>query len=98
MSAPEKLTLRQQTGLQACYQAESVIRALLHAAHHSEFDELPHLMQAMLPRLMELNSVSMSAHDTTDSEGVPSMIDRLHGGYAMHIMGKDLLASQGGAA
>lgn len=99
MSTTHTLTPRQKTGLQATYQAEALLRVLLQAAHHVEFDELPSLMQGMLPRLLELNSVSMSAHDCTDSESVASMHDRLCGGYAMHILGERHPANkQGGAA
>ena len=91
------LTERQKTGLQATYQAEAMLRVLLTAAHHSDLEELPSLLQAMLPRLMELNSVSMSAHEE-GSESVESMADRLCGGYAVHAMGKSHPASKGSAA
>lgn len=86
------LTERQKIGLQATYQTESLLRTLLRAAHHGEMEELPFLVQAMLPRLLELNSVSMSAHDP-DSDDLPSIREQLHGGY-QHLA----LGAKGGAA
>ena len=86
------LTERQKIGLQATYPAESLLRTLLRTAHHGEMEELPFLMRAMLPRLLELNSVSMSAHDP-DSDDLPSIREQLHGGY-QHLA----LGAKGGAA
>lgn len=85
-SSTTELTPHQKTGLQACYQIEAMLRSLLLTAHHGDMEDLPHLLQATLPRLVELNSVSMSGHDQ-DSEDVPSMIDRLHGGYTKLAQG-----------
>lgn len=81
-SAPttNTLTPRQRVGQAATHQVEALLRSLLHSAHHAEYDELPCLLQAALPRLLELNSISMSAHDD-GCESVADMTDRLHGGY-----------------
>ena len=81
MSNTTELTPRQHTGLEACYQIEALLRSLMIAAQHGDMEDMQRLMRATLPRLVEMNSVAISALDTTDSEGVPSMIDRLHGGY-----------------
>ena len=81
MISTTELTPRQQTGLEACYQIEALLRSLMIAAQHGDMEDMQHLMRATLPRLVEMNSVAISALDTTDSEGVPSMVDRLHGGY-----------------
>ena len=81
MSNTTELTPRQHTGLEACYQTEAMLRSLMIAAQHGDMEDMQHLMRAVLPRLVEMNSVAISALDTTDSEGVPSMVDRLHGGY-----------------
>lgn len=85
MSA-EAISERQKTGLHATYQAEAILRAMLHAAHHLEAEELPSLIQGMLPRLLDLNGVSMIAHQSEDTETLESMLESLHGGYARHSM------------
>lgn len=79
-SSTTELTPRHQTGLEACYQIEALLRSLMIAAHHGDMEDMQHLMRATLPRLVDMNSVAMSALDA-DSEDVPSMVDRLHGGY-----------------
>ena len=84
-----KLTPHQKTGLEACCQIEAMLRSLLLTVHHGEMEDLPHLLQAALPRLIELNSVSFSGHDPA-SEDVASMVDRLHGGYTKLAQGGDV--------
>ena len=86
------LTERQKIGLQATYQTESLLHTLLRTTHHGDMEELPFLVQAMLPRLLELNSVSMSLH-AADSDDLPSIREQLHGGY-QHLA----LGAKGGAA
>ena len=81
MNAPA-LTPRQQTGLQASWQSEALLRVLLTAAHSTDPEELRCLVQALAPRLLQLNSVSMSAHDPEDCDTVQSMREELHSGYA----------------
>ena len=80
MSAPT-LTPRQQIGLQASWQSEALLRVLLTAAHNTDPEELRCLVQALAPRLLQLNSVSMSAHDPEDFDTVASMREELHCGY-----------------
>ena len=80
MSAPT-LTPRQQIGLQASWQSEALLRVLLTAAHSADPEELPSLVQALAPRLLQLNSVAMSAHDPEDCDTVQSMREELHSGY-----------------
>lgn len=86
------LTERQKIGLQATYQAESLLHTLLRTTHHGDMEELPFLVQAMLPRLLELNCISMSLHGH-DSGDLSSLRERLHGGY-QHLA----LGAEGGAA
>lgn len=81
MNAPA-LTPRQQTGLQASWQSEALLRVLLTAAHSTDPEELRCLVQALAPRLLQLNSVSMSSHDPEDCDTVQSMREELHSGYA----------------
>ena len=82
-SAPTTMTPRQHTGLEACYQIEALLRSNHQTAQHGDMEDMRHLMRATLPRLVEMNGVAISALDTTDSEGVPSMIERLNGGYGV---------------
>jgi hypothetical protein len=86
------MTERQKTGLQATWQADSLLRALMHAAHHGDVEGLSCLLRAMLQRLLDLNGVSMSAHDP-DSDSLPVLHEQLHGGYQGVVLGV-----QGGAA
>ena len=80
MSAPT-LTPRQQIGLQASWQSEALLRVLLTAAHNTDPEELRCLVQALAPRLLQLNSVAMSSHDPEDYDTVESMREELHAGY-----------------
>ena len=88
MSAPT-LTPRQQIGLQASWQSEALLRVLLTAAHSADPEELPSLVQALAPRLLQLNSVAMSAHDPEDCDTVQSMREELHSGYQHLVLGSD---------
>ena len=80
MTAPSTLTPHQKIGLQATGQSEALLRVLLTAAHSTDPEELPSLVQALVPRLLQLNSVAMSAHDP-DSDSLASMREELHSGY-----------------
>ena len=91
MSAPT-LTPRQQIGLQASWQSEALLRVLLTAAHSADPEELPSLVQALAPRLLQLNSVAMSAHDPEDCDTVQSMREELHSGYE-HLV-QDVASSE----
>ena len=82
MTAPTTLTPRQQTGLQASWQSEALLRVLLTAAHSTDPEELANLVQALAPRLLQLNSVAMSSHNPKDCDTVQSMREELHSGYA----------------
>ena len=88
MNAPA-LTPRQQIGLQASWQSEALLRVLLTAAHSADPEELPSLVQALAPRLLQLNSVAMSAHDPEDCDTVQSMREELHSGYQHLVLGSD---------
>ena len=92
MNAPA-LTPRQQTGLQASWQSEALLRVLLTAAHSTDPEELRCLVQALAPRLLQLNSVSMSAHDPEDCDTVQSMREELHSGYA-HLVQQSSTSSE----
>jgi hypothetical protein len=85
-------TQHQQTGIEAAYQVEAMLRTLLAAAHHGNTDNLPSLLKGMVPRLLELNGVSMSCHDA-DSDSVEDLRELLHGGYDRLVD-----SSKGGAA
>ena len=88
MNATTILTPRQQTGLQASWQSEALLRVLLTAAHSADPEELPSLVQALVPRLLQLNGVAMSAHDPA-SDSLASMRDGLHSGYQHLVLGSD---------
>ena len=85
MNAATPLTPRQQTGLQASWQSEALLRVLLTAAHSTDPEELANLVQALAPRLLQLNSVAMSSHDPEDCDTVQSMREELHSGY-VHLV------------
>ena len=88
MSAPT-LTPRQQIGLQASWQSEALLRVLLTAAHNTDPEELRCLVQALAPRLLQLNSACMSSHDPEDCDTVQSMREELHSGYQHLVLGSD---------
>lgn len=54
---PERLELVAQ----ATYQVEGLLNALLKSAKDTDSDELRFLIQGMVPRLLTINSVVMSA-------------------------------------
>lgn len=82
MTTTNTLTPRQRIGQAATHQAEALLRSILHSAHTADTDELPFLLRAALPRILELNSISMSAHDD-GCESVADMTERLNGGYGV---------------
>ena len=86
------LTGRQRVGLQANYQTKAMLNALMTAANHGDLTELVFTVQAALPRLLDLNSVSMAAHDKSRGT-VRDMHLALNGGYE-----RVEVANQGGAA
>ena len=86
------LTGHQRVGLQANYQTQAMLNALMTAAQHSDLTELVFTVQAALPRLSDLNCVSMAAHDKSRGT-VHDMRLALHGGYERVMAGK-----QGGEA
>ena len=96
MNAPA-LTPRQQTGLQASWQSEALLRVLLTAAHSTDPEELPSLVQALVPRLLQLNGVSMSAHDP-DSDTLASLRAGLHADHEHLVPGSDAVAAMHDAA
>ena len=74
------LTERQKIGLQANYQTEALLRALAHSVTTGDTEALPYLVQAMAPRLLVLNDISMAA--IADGEPLDSLRERLQGGAA----------------
>ena len=89
MNAATPLTAHQKIGLQATGQSEALLRVLLTAAHSTDAQELANLVQALAPRLLQLNSVAMSAHDPEDCDTVQSMREELHSGYQHLVLGSD---------
>lgn len=77
-SVPDTSTQRQHIGLQACWQADAMLRALHRATGDGDAEGLALLVAGLLPRLLELNSVAMAALDA-DSETLESLRWRLDG-------------------
>lgn len=75
MNDPE----RRGVTLNATWQAETALRTLLAAAEKDD-DEIGYLIEAIVPRLLDLNSVVMSAAGD-DMEDVASLKRRLMGGW-----------------
>ena len=78
MNTAASITARQHIGLQANYQTEALLRALVHSVTTGDTEGLPYLVQAMAPRLLVLNDISMAA--IADDEPLNSLRDRLQGG------------------
>ena len=94
MSTTYALTPYQKIGLQASWQTDAMLRVLLSAAHHGNIEELPCLVQALVPRLLQLNSVAMSAHDP-DSDTLASLREGLYGGYERMVLGSAAAPAMG---
>lgn len=72
---------RRRVVLHASYQAEQMIDLMLRkSCDGGDTESIPYLLRGMLPRLMELNSVVMSAVDD-EGEDVKSLKARLSGGW-----------------
>ena len=97
MNAATPLTARQKIGLQATGQSEALLRVLLTAAHSTDEQELANLVQALAPRLLQLNGVSMSAHDP-DSDTLASLRAGLHADHEHLVPGSDAVAAMHDAA
>ena len=97
MTAPSTLTPHQKIGLQATGQSEALLRVLLTAAHSTDEQELANLVQALAPRLLQLNGVSMSAHDP-DSDTLASLRAGLHADHEHLVPGSDAVAAMHDAA
>ena len=97
MNAATPLTPRQQTGLQASWQSEALLRVLLTAAHSTDEQALANLVQALAPRLLQLNGISMSAHDP-DSDTLASLRAGLHADHEHLVPGSDAVAAMHDAA
>ena len=97
MNAATPLTARQKIGLQATGQSEALLRMLLTAAHSTDEQELANLVQALAPRLLQLNGVSMSAHDP-DSDTLASLRAGLHADHEHLVPGSDAVAAMHDAA
>ena len=80
MSAAVSITARQHINLQANYQTEALLRALVHSVTTGDTEGLPYLVQAMAPRLLVLNDISMAA--IADGEPLSSLRERLKGDAA----------------
>ena len=97
MNAATPLTAHQKIGLQATGQSEALLRVLLTAAHSTDEQELANLVQALAPRLLQLNGVSMSAHDP-DSDTLASLRAGLHADHEHLVPGSDAVAAMHDAA
>ena len=97
MNAATPLTAHQKIGLQATGQSEALLRVLLTAAHSTDAQELANLVQALAPRLLQLNGVSMSAHDP-DSDTLASLRAGLHADHEHLVPGSDAGAPMHDAA
>ena len=97
MNAATPLTARQKIGLQATGQSEALLRVLLTAAHSTDEQELANLVQALAPHLLQLNGVSMSAHDP-DSDTLASLRAGLHADHEHLVPGSDAVAAMHDAA
>ena len=97
MNAATPLTAHQKIGLQATGQSEALLRVLLTAAHSTDVQELANLVQALAPRLLQLNGVSMSAHDP-DSDTLASLRAGLHADHEHLVPGSDAVATMHDAA
>ena len=97
MNAATPLTAHQKIGLQAAGQSEALLRVLLTAAHSTDEQELANLVQALAPRLLQLNGVSMSAHDP-DSDTLASLRAGLHADHEHLVPGSDAVAAMHDAA
>ena len=97
MNAATPLTAHQKVGLQATGQSEALLRVLLTAAHSTDEQELANLVQALAPRLLQLNGVSMSAHDP-DSDTLASLRAGLHADHEHLVPGSDAVAAMHDAA
>ena len=72
---------RRDLTVQATYQVEQMLEVLLKAARNDQYPEpLPYLLRGMVPRLLELNSVVMSAA-ADEMEDMESLRLRLDGGW-----------------
>lgn len=72
---------RRYLTVQVTYQVEQMLEVLLKAACNDQYQEpLPYLLRGMLPRLLELNSVVMSAAGD-DAEDMESLRVRVTGGW-----------------
>ena len=97
MNAATPLTARQKIGLQATGQSEALLRVLLTAAHSTDEQALANLVQALAPRLLQLNGISMSAHDP-DSDTLASLRAGLHADHEHLVPGSDAVAAMHDAA
>ena len=97
MNAATPLTAHQKIGLQATGQSEALLRVLLTAARSTDEQELANLVQALAPRLLQLNGVSMSAHDP-DSDTLASLRAGLHADHEHLVPGSDAVAAMHDAA
>ena len=97
MNAATPLTAHQKIGLQATGQSEALLRVLLTAAHSTDEQELANLVQALAPRLLQLNGISMSAHDP-DSDTLASLRAGLHADHEHLVPGSDAVAAMHDAA
>lgn len=77
MNAAASITTRQRIGLQANYQTDALLRALAHSVSTGDTEGLPYLVQAMAPRLLVLNDISMAT--IADGEPLDSLRERLNG-------------------
>ena len=97
MNAATPLTAHQKIGLQATGQSEALLRVLLTAAHSTDEQALANLVQALAPRLLQLNGISMSAHDP-DSDTLASLRAGLHADHEHLVPGSDAVAAMHDAA
>lgn len=72
---------RRKVLLHASYQAEQMLDLMLRSScEGGDTESIPYLLRGMLPRLLELNSIVMSAVGD-DLESVVSLKNRLSGGW-----------------
>lgn len=72
---------RRKVLLHASYQAEQMLDLMLRSScDGGDTESIPYLLRGMLPRLLELNSIVMSAVGD-DFESVASLKNRLSGGW-----------------